>query len=259
MTISFFHIRRAVSMGLVAAAFFVIGTPHTQAATASCKFSQNLELLKSLQQKPQGDYAESIRAELSVRKNILKNILDCSTKEAQDLQANVQAVRLDDKDAQALQDKLLASLAEALKYYKTEGAAIDDAGVRATQNIARDVAEWRTSHYGPLARTCLNFILWGRNQHLITTAHNRLDQIAATIKTLSIVQNDDLQSQLTIAQNNFKDTVDANAAARAMLLKDPASSPDDTLDSIKSSLDKLSLTYKAFFDLSALVSKVLPH
>lgn len=198
--------------------------------------------------------SQTLAQELSLRKALLKRVLTCAKNDAQSLQANLNALQID--DAKDLQGRLSDKLNDAINYYDIELAKVGSLGIAGTQVIARESLAWRTSNYVPLAGQIANVILWSKNQNLFAAAKARLDQTARVVAFFeSGAQNAALENALAAAESAYNAAADANADARSALVQ--FIPPDQSLDLVKHSLDLLSTTYQKFLDLSTVIQSLL--
>ncbi len=212
--------------------------------------------IAAIQNDPTLSYTDEIRAELTLRKQLLKTTITCALNDAQALQATLAKLTVD-PSFQNMQLQLSENLAGTIDYYNLELGKIPDAGVRGTQTVAKDILAWRESNYAPLAANVSNFILWSQNQSLFSAAANRLAQVSQLAQSVPFSGNADLQADLQAATASLKAAQDANAAAKSALAH--LTYPDPSLGYIQQSLAALSDTYQHFFDIASLVQTLLPH
>lgn len=221
-------------------------------AQAGCGLNRSkLDELKSIQDNTDLDYAQRIRTELQTRKALLQETVGCSIKEAVAVKSNLSKSAADDPEAKTLEAQFTSRLDDAVNYYELQKSKIDDLGLQGSRDFARGFKDWRDGNYKPAAKLASDFIIWAQNQELMQAAQNRLNQIESAVNILKLVYNEDIQNLWRSANRNFDEAREANLEAKLGLR---ASSPDDALNSIKSSLTALSKTYSSLFDLFSLIN-----
>jgi hypothetical protein len=240
--------------GLVAG--LIVLLPQGQASAAvKCDLTAQANALAEARKKNDGTSA-GIKGELAVRKTVLKDTIDCSSQEVKTLQASVKALDPKDEDILTVRDRFASRLQDAIDHYAELTGKIDDLGLRGSRDMARNLIDWRTGSYLPIADEAGNVVIWTRNQPLFDTAQNRLNQIGQTLRTLKLFESDDVKALYEKSQANLEKALELNAIARSALVEDlPA---EVTTPKIKASLEGLSATYKNFFELSEAAKKLLP-
>ncbi len=195
------------------------------------------------------DYLENTRQELSARKALLSSALSCAIEDATKLKKNIDAAG--DPDGERARSAISNSLDNALRYYKLQLSKVTDLGVDGSKYFAKDLLAWRKGAYVPVAQTASNFLLWSENQRLIRAAKNRIAQMGTTVAILKLVENDSIEKKWGVVNALFADTLAENQNARRGL--ENLSPAEETIASMKHSLDRLSETYKV---LSELVSEI---
>lgn len=203
------------------------------------------------------DYMEQIRAELRTRKGLLKETVDCAIKEASSLKSNLERTDAADAEARQIRANFSGRLDDILRYYSLQRSKIDDLGIAGSQEFAREFKSWRRNNYNSLAQQTLNFMLWTNNQSLMQTAQNRIGQINQTVSLMRLVGNDETQNLFREARSNLDEAWKANQKAKESFSQ--YGEPNDSLNTIKESLDALSKTYQKFFELRESIKKVLPQ
>jgi hypothetical protein len=241
---------------IVTAAVFALGGlflfPKNGRA-AECTFQEKIGSLKSAQGS-RDYYVEGVKNELQIRKDTLRDVIDCAIKETKDLRSQLN-IQKTDEELTSTQRQLLQQLDSALRFYQDKRTAIDEMGVRGTQDLARSIKESRLSTFTPSEDNSRNLILWEKNQPLFKTAQSRFDQINRAVTSLGLDQYDDVKDSFRKSKDSLEGAKKANMQAKDALKSFTA--PDDISALIKSSLDKLSETYQAFSDLSSAVKKIM--
>lgn len=211
--------------------------------------------LASLQEKSRAGL-ESVRAELALRKRILTATLACSTSDARMLEESIAKLELTDPNLQPVRERELQNVREAIAFYESKNAAVSTQGIRGTQDIARNVADWRASNYLPLKARVEGLILWTKNQEFFSSAEKRLTQIQKTVSRLQLNENKEVVDLLSQAEEDLSSATKLNASIHAGFLS--GSDTDANLDRIKESLSALSQTYAHFFEIRDIVQKIVP-
>lgn len=242
---------------LIALPFFASAASASLAAPDPCALTAaDFNQIQAVQNDPTLSYADELKAELALRKQLLTATIACAVNDAQALQTTLAGLKID-PSFQNMDLQLSENLASTVNYYNLEAGKVPDAGIKGTETIAKDVLAWRESNYAPLAANVSNFILWSQNQALFTAADNRLAQVTALAQSVPFSGNTDLQSDLQAASASLKAAEDANASAKDAL--EHLTYPDPSLGYIQQSLAALSDTYQHFFDIASLVQTLLPH
>ena len=242
--------------------FFGVPAAHAAAAPTTnadeCGITQaNVAQITAVQNDPTLAYADEIKQELTLRKLLVRETIDCAQREVQTLQASLASTSAP-SGAQQLQSQLIGDLNEATGFYNNELGQLNVVGIAGTKQIAQNVLTWRASTFLPLSENVNNFILWAQNQGLFSTAQTRMTQTQSAVSFIeTATPNPALQTALDNAQSSFNDAQTENAAAQAALTQ--SLSPDQTLGFIKQSLASLSDTYKGFSNVSTIVSGALPQ
>ncbi len=242
---------------LAVLAMISIGFPSAQAADKApaqdpCSFAPKFARLRAIQADGDQDYISAIRAQLDVRKSILRAAIDCAMKDVTVRKAALDTISPELKDSKA-QSEIAKGLNDSIDYYAAKRTMIDNLGIKGTQDVAREISDWRTSHYNPLISEEDNLLLWSKNQALFDKAENRADQIKPIVLSLKLVNQDDIQKNFSDAEDKLKEAQDKNDAAKEAILKG-----DDASGDIKSSLEPLAVVYKKFLDLSDALKKFVP-
>lgn len=243
--------------GLVFFLFMGVGALKTNAATdKNCNLKGQLDELTSIKNQD-ADYFTALKAELKVRKNILKTTVRCGIEEVDAPKAKVQDLNLSDNDIKNLQIQFIAQLEDAVSYYRNQEGKIDTLGLKGTQDFAANLRSWRLHNERPLFDRIANFLMWVKNQDLMQATERRIASIQKTVEALKLVDNSDIQKSFNDAKSNFQKAQEDNARAKESI--QAFADPDESLKYIKGSLDDLSAVYQNFFDLSDEVNKILPH
>jgi len=244
-----------VTLGIL---FVFQGLFAVHAAEPSCQFQKQIEELAIKKKLSGSDSLTRIREELTVRKNLLRDIIDCATREAETLKEKLSMLTLYDQDTARAQTRLADELSKTISFYGRERVRINDVGLRASQDTARSIREWRRGNYASLADQTVNFIIWANNQDLMKTAERRLAELHGTVKTVKLSESEDIGTLVKKAREHLTAALSENERARKTFIDDAlrgARNPSLSLASIKSSLQSLAETYQTFFDLRKLLKE----
>jgi len=245
------------SFSLLAGGYFLAALPAHAATADPCALQvSDFNKIQQVKNDATLSYADELKAELTLRRELLTNTILCAKADAQTLKDNLSGLTIDPA-FQNLQLQMAENLDTTINFYGLQLDKVPTAGINATQAIAKDVLAWRESNYAPLAESVSDFILWSQNQSLFSAADNRLQQIDALAKSVPFSDNTELQNDLQAASASLKNAEDANDAAKNSLVH--LTYPDPTLNYIQTSLSALSDTYQHFFDIASLVQTLLPH
>lgn len=213
---------------------------------------RDFDKLESVKNDYSLDYVDEIKMELQLRKKILGDVLGCAVQEAATLKTNVDGIGLEDRDSINLQSQFANQLDNAINYYRTEQAKIDDLGLQGSKDFAKNLELWRGGNYTQVSEMATNFLIWGKNQKILETAKARVDQIGRNVTLLSLVYNEEIKDLWKEVDINFSEAKKFNEQAKNDL---GFRTPDDALAHIKSSLDSLSKTYEKLSDLVSAINK----
>lgn len=247
------------SVLFVAGVIFISASFHAPVAhAATCGItSEDVAQIAAIQNDPTLSYADEINQELALRKQLVGKTIVCAQQEAQTFQATLASTTVG-SSAEPLQGQLLSDLNGATNFYALELTKLNDVGISGSEAIAQEVLAWRAGTFLPLSENVNNFILWAQNQNLFDTAQERMTQTARAVSFLeSASPNASLQTAFDGVQSSFNDAESMNAAAKTALAQ--GISPNQSLSLIKQSLDSLSTTYQGFFNVSKIISSILPQ
>jgi hypothetical protein len=242
-------------IGIVAAGIILPSASVFAAAPAKCDLQVKVDALADIKKKADGS-SQAVKSELQVRKDLLRELIGCATKETRTLQNTLKEIQTKENDIDAIRDRFVDKLDEALAYYRAEETKVNDLGLRGSKDMAKAILDWRTGNYLPLANETSNLIIWLKNQPLFDTAQKRFDLIGQTVRSLKLLDEEDVKDLFEKAESNLGEARHLNGEAKKALLAEEE--PTATTSKIKSSLQSLSATYKSFFELSEAVKKLLP-
>jgi hypothetical protein len=234
------------------------GVSAVHAATGDCTINvADIQAIKDIQNDRTLSYNDEIQKELAARKQLVSKTINCAKADAQALRDILNKSAVPDNMTQT-QSQLSDRLGDAMNFYDLELGKLNDAGIAGSESVAKDVLTWRQGTYAPLAGTVSNLILWSQNQVLFRTAQSRMNQTQRAVSFIeSAAGNDDLQKAFAGATAAFQSAEQANTTAQNLITQ--LASPDQSGAAIKQSLQALSDTYQKLFDVSTLITTLLPQ
>lgn len=237
----------------VAVAALALPLKTVMAAEDVCDFQARFEQLRAIQVDGSRDYIEAIRAQLKVRKEILRNVIDCALKEVRARQENFK--KLPAEYQQSDTGKTIAKdLEDSAGFYAEKKKSIDNLGIKGTQDLARDIAFWRSHNYKPITEKQDNYWLWSSNQNLFQKTAARFAQIKPAVISVTLLDNEEVAAAWKEAEKKFEEASEKNAAAKVAFQMDPEKAPI----LIKASLEPLAEIYKKFMEVSEAIKKSVP-
>ena len=251
-----------IALTVLATAIF-LPRPASAAQDLDCIFGPRLDAIEAVRADSSLDSLSAIRAELGLRKELLRSITGCGAAEVRSLKNKFETTNIP-QDAATPRNRVIDRLRDAIAHYEAQREKIDGLGLGDSQELARELREWRRQVYTPLAEQTLNIIVWSKNQELFAAARNRFADIERTVSRLKLTENEDIARLFAAARTNFETAEAANISVRDDIIeRTPTqgglSGKGDTLLPIKQSLEALSATYKSFFDLSEATKDILPR
>ena len=245
---------------LAAAIALKAGVVKAADATDACTLTPaDFAALQAIQNNPTLTPAEELSQELALRKQLLAQTIACAVQNTQTLKTTLDATAPTTADnGTAIQSQLSGKIDDAVNFYNIESAKLNDAGISASQAIAKEMIAWRAANYVPLEGDVNNFALWSANQALFQTAQTRLTQtehIVAFIENAA-AGNGNLSTGLQAIESSFSNARNDNVAAATSLMQ--LQSPDQSLADIQQSLQSLADTYQKFSDLNKFIQTLLP-
>ncbi|MEK7507934.1 MAG: hypothetical protein AAB602_02530 [Patescibacteria group bacterium] len=235
---------KKILMGSAFFFFALMGIGVSAAHAKECSLNQSkFEALSSADDSQ--DYHQKIQKELILRKDLISNTLACAIEEASALKTDVD--KLGSAGPERIWFKISSLLENSIEYYKLQLTKVPNLGLEGSRYFSKDLLVWRRGNYVPIAKTASNFIVWSENQNLFRAAQNRLDQISGAVTILKLIENESIQVKWNKASSIFRAALTENQNAKRGL--ENLDSPEETLTSIKLSLESLSETYKILYDL----------
>lgn len=245
---------KVAACGLMIGAFLVVPGNKIAFAESHCDFRDELEKLNAVAGATTSENGGW--DELTIRRSILGQVLDCSTEEAKNLEGKLRNLSLD-SDLEYLGNRVLAGLETAALYYENQKLRIPDLGLAGARSFAKNLRDWRAGNYAPFAQTGERLALWSNNQRLFETARTRFRYVGQAVQVLKLTDNEEIQNLFKAAEKRFATARGLNQEAKEGFRA--GLEHDESLGRIKASLQALSETYEAFFALSESVQKILPH
>lgn len=227
------------------------------AIPVTCDFTRQFSELAEIEKNPNSDYLTQLRAELNLRKGILKGVIACALNDVQSLHTGLESIASSDADVRQIRDHLLGNLEQVTGYYETQLARVDDLGLYGTKEFSKSLSDWRAGSGAAVLEETTNFLIWNKNQELLSIAQQRLQDVSRTVNALKLGDNEDIKKLFGEAGSSFRDAQAANNNAK-QLFKNNAGAAE-SLAAVKSSLSALARTYQSFFDLSDAVHKFIPQ
>lgn len=240
---------------LVIAAVPMAYADFSYAAEGKCDFLNKTENFSLTKKKSDGS-SEAVKSELQSRKELMLLVLDCAQDEVRALEKSVKELEVKDQEVKATKERMAEELGKAIGFYDSQKKAVQDLGIRGSKDMAKTVLEWRTYSYNPLAGSIANLIVWQKNQPLFDAANRRFDQISQMIKSLKLIDEEEISSIYKEGEDKLKQANSANLSAKEGIVR--GGSKEEVSESIKTSLETLADTYKAFFELSEAVKSFIP-
>ncbi len=217
-------------------------------AAGSCDFREGLKELSGIQTLSQPENGpEKIKNELSIRKKLIGQTIDCAINETLSIQSGLKTVETNYPGLNDIKNRLISKLDEIIGYYQTQKNLVNDLGIEGSKIFSANLKSWRSSNFVPMAEFGENFIIFSKNQDILQTAQNRADQITLTFKTLGLTDNKKISSILNDAIKNIRLANDDNSQAQDIFKR--MSWPNNASDLIISSLQHLKDAYQNFFDI----------
>ena len=246
---------RYIAAGFVSLAFlFSYSISYAASLPPECRFETQL---KNLETAKKGVLEKDKASELTLRKGILIKVVDCAFKDADTFEDALSEMSAQNADLelQEVYEGFSRQLENVFSHYKDEKLKIEKLDIDESKVFAKNLFEWRNIHYLPLAEKIANFMMWEKNQGLIKIAERRLSQIEQTLLALELTENEDIKILFQRGKTNLQYAqVSSGRARQIFLLVNP---PDDSLYLIRASLESLSETYRAFFNLSQAVKNAV--
>lgn len=245
---------RASSKVLAGGALIMALLPFSaRAADTTCSFASKIDLLRSIQADGDRDYMEAIKAQLAVRKDILKSTVDCAAKDLKTRQERFQKLPEEARKS-TVGREIERDLEASEHFYAAKRRLVDGLGIKGTQDTARDIATWRNTNYRSTAERQDAFTVWLSNQELFIKTESRFSQIRPVVLSLKLLDRKDIEKTFTEAEKEFAGAKAKNEEAKKAIEE----SRGDASTLIKASLEPLASIYKKFFDVSEAVKKIVP-
>ncbi len=230
----------------------------TQLTINSCDFKDNFKELATAQVALQlNDSQENIIKELSVRKRILSQAINCSINETLSLQSSIKLIETNSPELREIKNRIISRLDEIIGYYQTQSNAVSDLGIGGSKIFSANLKSWRDSNYVPMSELGKNFLVFVKNQDVLQTAQNRLNQISLTLKTLGLTDNQKISDILNQAGKNIRMANEDNGRAEDIFKR--LTWPNNVSDMMISSLQRLKDAYQNFFDIGKEAQNIISN
>lgn len=157
------------------------------AVRAETKLESTLEGVKGQVENLVTAKDEKSGSELALRIETFKKVIEFSVSEAKDLKIKLLALEDLSEDENAWRENVIKELNNALVYYESEKAAIEDTSkidLDEIKALATDFKEWRDTTYLPIAEKINEFLLIHQEENAIEIAERRWQKIDEDIKKL---------------------------------------------------------------------------
>jgi hypothetical protein len=249
--------RRTLRVAAGAAFFFSIAVfPASAADQPNCGFGDRLAALEAIRQNSGADYFAGLRAELDLRKELLRDAAACGAQEALTLKTTLESTDVP-PSIEPLRRQFAEQFDEALGRYEDAAGRIPNLGIAGSKELARSLRDWRRSNYEPLAGRALHFILWAKNQELLKTARERYAAAVRFIRLLNLQESGDIAGLIASIERNLGAAEAANAAARRSF--EEQYPPRVSLGLTRDYLEALARVYENFLALSERLSAIIPQ
>ncbi len=236
---------------VLAALVLFFHSPVKTVAANVCEFQSDLKQLSSAETNSSSD----IQTELAIRRNLLNQIIDCAINDAAKLQSNIKSLSINIPEIKDIQNRLVSKFDEIINYYSYQKTLVNNLGVEGSKRFAINLKDWRASNYTPLAGLGANFEIFSKNQELVQTTENRLNQMEITVRALKLTDYETIRTSLKDAENNFRQAKEYNNQAENVFKR--LGQPDYLPILMKSSLEYLKNVYQNFFDIQDETQKII--
>lgn len=216
----------------------LLALPPTQAsAETKCDFKKSLVDLQLVKSAETSDIIAE--KELELRKAAISGILKCLITNTNQIYSDVEASPFVSRAA-SLRSKLLYELKGNAFYYEEKLKELEEADIKETKNMAKEILTWKKNHDANLERAH-QYSVWAGNQSLLSAAEKRLGQISRLYFKSSKANMDRSHSLVFRAK-------DLNARAQATM--ENAESTEEAWSLIKNSLESMQRAYESFLEAS---------
>lgn len=218
----------------------------------SCFFGEDFVKFKNILENPQSDYLAQYNLEISLRKKLLNQTLDCLIERAKNLKSAVNAIKINDNlnnksDFLGVLNILNKKIDDALDYYNFRKNQIAGSSLEGLKYTAKSLIEDRNNNFINLENIAFDFVLWGKNNELFNSAIQRKNEIDKAINLFKPDENEEIKKVIDEINKNFDlAKQNHNEALKAINNFDH----EKASNLIKDSLTNLLETYKNFYDLS---------
>ncbi|MEN9341758.1 MAG: hypothetical protein RIQ54_14 [Candidatus Parcubacteria bacterium] len=227
-------------------------TPIQAAESAVCQLESPNQIQKNL-----NDNRQNLKDDLRIRKELLKNIIDCARTQNEMLKKEVEDLAVTDPEIKQIQKNITTDLQRNNEFYRLQKEKVEGLGLYGTKELARTLKQWREANYVATSKIANNLILWHQNQSLFSAAQKRFELIEQTVRALNSINNQDIQDVFSETQELFEQAQKENSQARAKLIQ--STDPDETVDIMRKSLKVLAQTYRKFLDVGDAIKTVIPQ
>jgi|SRR3989344_1914842 len=192
----------------------------TDSAGSECQLDKALNRLLEVKDSDL-ETGEKEAAEFSARKDLLEEIIICSSIEIDALKAKLFGLDLsknNERDA-LLHNKFEGDLDAAAFYYRTttEGLNKTELTLDEIKAAAKGMLAWRESFYAPLITKVNNFLLVIENAEAIKTAEIRFQKISSTLGAVKLREVREIKRLLSESDALIKKSVALNGEAHSLV------------------------------------------
>lgn len=187
---------------------------------------------------------ERDKSELTARKNVVTEIVNCSLLELEAFKARLDKLDLkhNDKKDSLLREKFYGDI-DASKFYfsNVNDKLISSLDIVGIKELAKNIAAWRASYYVPVVSKMNNFVLMLENEQAIKTAKARFGKISFSLSAVRLSESTDIKNLLNKSTEHINKATELNKQAHDLawnvdlIFDNASSSPTSTADIATSS------------------------
>jgi len=228
--------------------FYFIKSPVSYAQNDNqCVFDAKFKELENILKNPDPDSLKQYNQELSLRKELLSDVLNCLITNNSNLKDNLNQLNITNSLAGDIKNKIIKKLDEAQEYYEFRKNRVNDLSIEGLKYTAYSLKTDRESRFIPIENIAEDFILWNKNNELFSFAQKRYDEMNKSIQIFKPEENESIKNALDDAQKKLNDALEKhNLALNAI----SDFNHSEAKDLINQSLEDLLDVYKTFYDLS---------
>jgi hypothetical protein len=228
--------------------FYFIKSPVSYAQNDNqCVFDAKFKELENILKNPDPDSLKQYNQELSLRKELLSDVLNCLIVNNSNLKDNLNQLNITNSFTRDIKNKIIKKLDEAQEYYEFRKNRVNGLSIEGLKYTSYSLKTDRESRFIPIENIAEDFILWNKNNELFSFAQKRYDEMNKSIQIFKPEENESIKSALDDAQKKLNDALEKhNLALNAI----SDFNHNEAKDFINQSLEGLLGVYKIFYDLS---------